>query len=194
MRIKPLHIVSALSFIAIAQLLFFWLVSPAAKAFVAVYPFYTVLTVAHTALLAFICTKYKYPACFAPALCGSIVTAGEIVAGLLLGLFCQSVRTMLFVQAIIVVVYVLVMAFFCGVTSILPFISAEPDTPSYATCAAGNKPAPNGSMNCWFTISRDKRPLRLSKHGTTPQPGHSWNGCVASSRTIRTSTICISWD
>lgn len=117
MKIKALHIVSAVSFIAFAQLLFFWLISTEAKSFVAVYPFYTVLTIAHTALLTFICTKYKYPTSFAPAFCGSIVAVGEIVAGLLLGLFCNSIRTIIFVQAIITVVYILVMAFFCSIAS-----------------------------------------------------------------------------
>lgn len=117
MKIKALHIVSAVSFIAIAQLLFFWLISTQSNAFLAVYPFYTVLTAAHTALLTFICTKYKYPAVFAPAFCGSLVTVGEIVAGLLLGLFCDSIRTIIFVQAIITIIYVLVMAFFCSIAS-----------------------------------------------------------------------------
>ena len=117
MKIKALHIVSAVSFIAIAQLLFFWLISTETKSFVAVYPFYTVLTITHTALLTYICTKYKYPASFAPAFCGSMVTVGEIIAGLLLGLFCDSIRTIIFVQSIITVVYILVMAFFCSIAS-----------------------------------------------------------------------------
>ena len=117
MKIKALHIVSAVSFIAIVQLLFFWLISTESKAFVALYPFYTVLTTAHAALLTFIRAKYKYPASFAPTFSGGIVTVGEIVVGLLLGLFCDSIRTIIFVQSIITVVYILVMAVFCSIAS-----------------------------------------------------------------------------
>lgn len=117
MKIKALNVVSAGSFVALTQLLFFWLISPQSETFLAVYPFYTAITLAHTLLISFLCTKYQYPANFAPVFGGSLVTVGEIVAGLFLGTLCTSLRTIVFVQAIIVVMYVLVMAFFCSVAS-----------------------------------------------------------------------------
>lgn len=154
MKIKPLHIVCTISFIAIAQLLFFWLIPTSNANFVPVYPFYTALTVAHTALATFIYSKYKYPAGFTPALFGSIIIIGEIVAGLLLGLFCESVRTIIFVQAIIMVVYILVMAFFCGIAAkesadtpassapVQPYSANRQLSPTTQTASAGRMPKP----------------------------------------------------
>lgn len=117
MKNKVLHIITAISFIVIAQLLFFWLVPTSSETFPAVYPFYTLLTTAHTALIVYLCVKYKYPACFAPAFSGTLVTISEIVVGLLLALNCESIRTIIFVQSIITVVYILIMTLFIGIAS-----------------------------------------------------------------------------
>ena len=164
MKIKALHIVSAVSFVAIAQLLFFWLIPTESGAFFAVYPFYTTLTLAHTALLVFICNKYEYPACFAPAFCGSLVTFGEMAAGLSLGLLCSSIRTIIFVQAIITVVYVLVMAFFCSTASKEAVESTIPATPvrSYST---NSKPAATPIPTAQIEVPR-RLPRAVSANDT----------------------------
>lgn len=142
MKIKALHIIPAISFITIAQLLFFWLVPIDSETFVAVYSFYTLLTVVHTVILVYTCVKYKYPTCFAPALSGSLVTIAEIVIGLLMALYCDSVRTIIFVQAIIIIVYILVMTLFVGIAAkesvdssiedapVKPYSSNSPYTPT----------------------------------------------------------------
>lgn len=129
MKIKSMHIVSATSFIIAAQLLFFWLISTSSKMFPATYPFYTALTLAHTILLLFLGTKYRYPASFAPSLVGSIVTTGEMVTSILLGIFSKSLRTTVFVQSIILVVYILVMSLFVSVASKESVDSEIPDNP-----------------------------------------------------------------
>ena len=143
MRFKASQIVSAVSLVAITHLLFFWLISTSSANFVSVYPFYTLLTVAHTALLVYICNKYKYPACFAAALSGSIITVGEVVAALLLGILCNSLRTIIFVQAIIIIAYVLVMAIFIGIAAKESVDSTNRDAPirPYAT-----NPTPSASV------------------------------------------------
>lgn len=150
MKIKSLHIVSAAAFIIAAQLLFFWLIPVDNKLFAATYPFYSVMTVAHTALTLFLDTRYHYPAAFAPTAVGGAVVIGEMTAGILLGLFSDSLRTALFVQAIILVVYISVMALLISacskesVDSDLPNVPIRPYTSnnSQQITAARMMPAP----------------------------------------------------
>ena len=116
MKIKATQIVSALSVIAILQLMFFWIV-PMTKSFAAVYPFYTALTVAHVALSAYFSQKYKFQSCFIAILIGGFVVLGEVVGGILMGVLCDSLRTVLFVESIITIAYVFVITLLISISA-----------------------------------------------------------------------------
>lgn len=117
MKAKILYGTSAGAFIVAIQLLFFWLISPSSALFPAIYPFYTILPLAHVLIMFYVCLKYKYPASFAPSFVGSIITVAEIVGTILLGIFTTSIRTAVFAEAITSVVYILVMALLIGIES-----------------------------------------------------------------------------
>lgn len=117
MKIKATQIVTALSVIAIFQLLFFWIIPVSVQNFAAVYPFYTVLTLSHIATVTYICIKYTTQACFMTILSGSIVMLAEVITGLLMGAFCDSLRTILYVQSIIMILYILVMTIFISIAA-----------------------------------------------------------------------------
>lgn len=117
MKIKATQIVTALSVIAIFQLLFFWIIPVSVQNFAAVYPFYTVLTLAHTVIVTYICIKYTTRTCFMAILSGSIIMFAEVICGLLMGAYCDSLRTVLYSQSIITILYVLVMTFFISIAT-----------------------------------------------------------------------------
>ena len=126
MKRKILYAVASTAFIAIAQLLFFWLVPTIAKTFWAIYPFYTVLTVTHTALFYYICNRYKYPTCFPFALTGSIIVIVQAASSILMSIFDVQVRTALFVEAIVVATYILLSTLLIGIASKESIASNEP--------------------------------------------------------------------
>lgn len=126
MKRKLLYAAASFSFVAITQLLFFWLVPTSSSTFWATYPFYTVLALAHTVLFYYICSRYKYPACFPFALTGSIIVIIQIVSSILMGSFEVKVRTAIFVEAIVVAVYVLLSTLLIGIASRESIASEEP--------------------------------------------------------------------
>lgn len=108
MKTKIPHIISAIAFIAITQLLFFWLIPTSHDHFWAAYPFYTVITLANILISIWITGKHKFPASFAPIVTGSIITILEMITSVCMLLLCSSSRTILFVQLIITMIFILV--------------------------------------------------------------------------------------
>ena len=126
MKRKILYATAAFSFVAIAQLFFFWLVPTSSDTFWATFPFYTVLTLAHTVLFYYICNKYKFPACFPFALTGSIIVTIQMVSSILMGSLSVKVRTAIFVEAIILAIYILLSTLFIGIASKESITNEEP--------------------------------------------------------------------
>lgn len=112
MKSKLFNIMSIAAFIGISQLLFFWLVPTSASNFVVTYPFYTVLVISHLAITYYLGNKYGLPASIAPTIVGSIITILEMIVAIVLCLICTSVRSVLFVNAIIIFIYVFAMTIF----------------------------------------------------------------------------------
>lgn len=108
MKTKFPHIISSIAFIAITQLFFFWLIPTSHDHFWAAYPFYTVITLANILISIWIAGKYKFPASFAPIVTGSIIMVLEMITSFCLLLLCPSSRTILFVQLIITMIFILV--------------------------------------------------------------------------------------
>ena len=127
---KNILYATGLGFFLIAtQLLFFWLVPTENELFVAAYPFYTVMSVAHAAVAYYIGYKYQYPACFAPIFCGSLIVAIQTVGSIVICLLDVSVRTVLFAEAIAVSLYIIAMTTLIAVTLKESLNSEEPDVP-----------------------------------------------------------------
>lgn len=117
MKIKISHIISSFAFIAITQLLFFWLIPASHDCFWFAYPFYTIMALANTLISVLVGEKCKCPAAFAPIVIGSIITISEMIASICLLLFCPTGRTILFVQLIITMVYILAQTIFISIAA-----------------------------------------------------------------------------
>lgn len=117
MKIKIPHIISSFAFIAIAQLLFFWLIPTSHDCFWSTYPFYTIITLANTLISVWVGEKYKYPVAFAPIIIGSIITISEMIVSICMLLLFSTNRTILFVQLIITMVYILAQTMFINIAT-----------------------------------------------------------------------------
>lgn len=95
-------------FLAITQLLIFWLLPVSSEAFPAAYPIYTCLSVFHSIVFAVAYLRHGFPTAFAPVAAGSVIALLGMTAMLLLGLFGISVRTIVFSGAIALVFYLLI--------------------------------------------------------------------------------------
>lgn len=164
MKVKLLYGLASAAFIAVTQLLFFWLLPVTEFTMSTIYPFYAVLTVSHTVLLYLICLRYKFPACLAPALAGSIITIADVVGSILLGLFCTTARTIIFAESITIVVYIFFMALLIGIASKESVDSDIPYTPvrAYATNPPPELPCSYpGQVSCESPFA-NTRPIPFS--------------------------------
>ena len=115
MKIRIPNIISSIAFIAIAQLLFFWLIPTSHEHFWITYPFYTIITLANTLIAFWLGVRYKFPVSFAPIITGSTITTAEMIISICMLLLCSSSRSILFVQLIITMIYVLAVTLFASI-------------------------------------------------------------------------------
>lgn len=95
-------------FLAITQLLFFWLLPVSSATFPAAYSIYTFLSICHCIVFAVAYLRHGFPTAFAPVAAGSTIALSGMTAILLLGIFSISLRTIVFSGAIAVILYILV--------------------------------------------------------------------------------------